>query len=99
VTFSSAANRRRGKFGGTNDKPDGELVTGSWPSTLNATPGRGSKFLDFMTPDLGKLLFPRLQPDQRRREMHALFAALLTGLIIAGAVALVMLMVAKRKLY
>jgi hypothetical protein len=52
-----------------------------------------------MTPNLGKLLFPRLQPDQRRRELRNWFAALLTGLVIAGTVALVMLMVAKGKLY
>jgi hypothetical protein len=51
-----------------------------------------------MTPDFGKLLFPRLQPDQRRREMRFLLAALLTGLFIAGVIALVMIAVGKAKL-
>ena len=51
-----------------------------------------------MTLNFGKLLFPRLQPDQRRRELRFLLAALLTGLVIAGTVALVMLMVATGKL-
>lgn len=51
-----------------------------------------------MTLNFGKLLFPRLQPDQRRREIHTLLAALLTGVVIAGSVALVMLLVAKGKL-
>ena len=49
-----------------------------------------------MTPDLGKLLFPRLQPDQRRREMHFLLTALLTGLITAGIIALVMIVMGKK---
>lgn len=52
-----------------------------------------------MTLNLGKLLFPRLQPDQRRREMRVLLAALLTGLVIAGTTALVMIVVGKAKLY
>jgi hypothetical protein len=56
------------------------------------------KFLNFMTPDFGKLLFPRLQPDQRRREMRTLFFALLTGLVIAGITAMVMIMLGKAKL-
>jgi hypothetical protein len=56
------------------------------------------KFLNFMTPNFGKLLFPRLQPDQRRREMRPLRFALLAGLAIAGTVALVMLMLARAKL-
>jgi len=51
-----------------------------------------------MTPDLGKLLFPRLPRDQRRREMQVLLAALLVGLVIAGAMAMVMIMLAKAKL-
>ena len=56
------------------------------------------EFLIFMRPDIGKLLFPRLQPDQRRREMHILFAALLAGLVIAGIISLVMILVVKGKL-
>ncbi len=48
--------------------------------------------------DLAKLLFPRLQPDQRRREMHILLAALLTGLLIAGVIATVMILVVKGEL-
>lgn len=51
-----------------------------------------------MTLNFGKLLFPRLQPDQRRREMRFLLAALFTGLAIAGAIALVMFMLASAKL-
>ena len=60
--------------------------------------GCRSKFLNFMTLNFGKLLFPRLQPDQRRREMRALCFALLAGLAIAGTVALVMFMLARAKL-
>ena len=51
-----------------------------------------------MTTNSGKLLFPRLSPDQRRREMRFLLAALLAGLAIAGTVAVVMLMLAEAKL-
>jgi hypothetical protein len=51
-----------------------------------------------MTPNFGKLLFPRLQPDQRRREMRNLLFALLTGLAIAGVVAMVMIMLEKTNL-
>jgi hypothetical protein len=40
-----------------------------------------------MTLSLGKLLYPRLSPDQRRREMHFLLIALLTGLLTAGIIA------------
>ena len=61
-------------------------------------PGCRSIFLNFMILNLGKLLYPRLQPDQRRREMRALYFALLAGLAIAGTVALVMLMLARAKL-
>ena len=52
----------------------------------------------YMKSDFGKLLFPRLQPDQRRREMHTLLAALLAGLVIAGITATVMILVVKGKL-
>jgi hypothetical protein len=51
-----------------------------------------------MTLNLGKLLFPRLQPDQRRREIRNLRFALLAGLAIAGTVALVMFILVKAKL-
>jgi hypothetical protein len=51
-----------------------------------------------MTLNLEKLLFPRLAPDQRRREMRALRFALLAGLAIADTVALAMLLLARTKL-
>jgi hypothetical protein len=65
---------------------------------LNAPAGCRSKKLNFLTLNLGKLLFPRLQPDQRRREMRFLIAALLAGLAIASTVALAMFMLARAKL-
>jgi hypothetical protein len=49
-----------------------------------------------MTLSLGKLLYPRLQPDQRRRQMHLLLTALLTGLITAGIIAVVMIVMGKK---
>ncbi|MGD0208778.1 MAG: hypothetical protein ABSC89_14355 [Verrucomicrobiota bacterium] len=51
-----------------------------------------------MTLNFGKLLFPRLQPDQRRREMRTLRFALLGGLAIAGITPIVMIMLGKAKL-
>ncbi len=48
-----------------------------------------------MTPDLGKALFPRLQRDQRRHKMRVLLAVLLTGLVIAGVTALIMIKMGK----
>jgi hypothetical protein len=51
-----------------------------------------------MTLSLGKLLYPRLQPDQRRREMHVLLTALLTGLITAGIIAVVMIVMGEKQL-
>ncbi|MGA2788835.1 MAG: hypothetical protein ABSF60_15045 [Verrucomicrobiota bacterium] len=45
-----------------------------------------------------KLLYPRLQPDQRRREIHFLLAALLTGLVTAGIIALMMIVTGERHL-
>jgi hypothetical protein len=51
-----------------------------------------------MTPDLGKLLYPRLQPDQRRREMHFLLTALLTGLLTASIIAVVIIAVGEKHL-
>jgi hypothetical protein len=51
-----------------------------------------------MTLNWGKLLFPSLQPDQRRREMRTLLFALLTGLATAGIIAIVMIMLGKAKL-
>ena len=52
----------------------------------------------FMTLSLGKLLFPRLQPDQRRKEMRVLLGALLTGLITAGLIVLVMILMGVKHL-
>ena len=49
-----------------------------------------------MTLSLGKLLYPRLQPDQRRKEMDFLLGALLTGLVTAGIVVLVMIVMGKK---
>ncbi len=51
-----------------------------------------------MTLSLGKLLYPRLQPDQCRREMHVLLTALLTGLITAGLIAVVMIVMGHKHL-
>ena len=48
-----------------------------------------------MTPDLGKVLFPRLQRDQRRQKMRILLAVLLTGLVIAGVTALIIVKMGK----
>ncbi len=52
-----------------------------------------------MKPDLGKLLYPRLSPDQRRREMHVRLAALLTGLVIAAVIAAVMYAADRMRLF
>jgi hypothetical protein len=52
-----------------------------------------------MTLSLGKLLYPRLQPDQRRKEMHFLIGALLTGLVTAGIIVLVMVKVGEKHLH
>jgi hypothetical protein len=52
-----------------------------------------------MTLSLGKLLYPRLQPDQRRRQMHVLLTALLTGLLTAGVIAAVMIVMVKKQLH
>ena len=51
-----------------------------------------------MTLSLGKLLFPRLQPDQRRKEMRVLLGALLTGLITASLIVLVMILMGGKHL-
>jgi hypothetical protein len=56
------------------------------------------KPFEFMTLSLGKLLYPRLQPDQRRREMYFLLSALLTGLVTAGIIALVMIVMEGKRL-
>ncbi len=45
-----------------------------------------------------KLLYPHLQPDQRRREIRFLIAALLTALITAAIMALVMIEVGEKQL-
>jgi hypothetical protein len=75
-------------------------MTGNRPLTFRFEHAARSlvKLLIFMTPDLGKLFFPRLQPDQRRREMRILLAVLLTGLAVAGFTATVMIMSAEAKL-
>ena len=52
-----------------------------------------------MKPDLGKLLFPRLPPDLQRRKLRVMFAVLLTGLVLAGVVALVMFEADKPRLF
>jgi hypothetical protein len=64
--------------------------------SLNVTPVRLSKLHKFMTLSLGKLLYPNLQPDQRQREMHVLLTTLLTGLITAGIIVLVMIVMGKK---
>jgi hypothetical protein len=48
-----------------------------------------------MMPDFGKLLFPRLQRNQRRHEMRVLSAAILVGLAVGGII--VFLMIIKEK--
>lgn len=39
---------------------------------------------------LGKLLFPRLPPDLRRRRINIIYMVLVVGLPVAGAVAYAM---------
>jgi hypothetical protein len=41
---------------------------------------------------LGKLLFPRMPPDQRRHQLHILLVSLTVGLVISGIIVVVMLM-------
>lgn len=48
-----------------------------------------------MMPDWGKILFPRLQRNQRRHEMRVLFAALLVGLVVAGMIVLLIIVAEK----
>jgi len=48
-----------------------------------------------MLPDFGKYLFPRLEREQRQREIRNLFAALLVGLVLAGIIAGVMIFTGK----
>ena len=61
-------------------------------------PVKLSNRFEFMTLSLGKLLYPRLQPDQRRRQMHVLLTALLTGLVTAGIVVVVMIVMGQKHL-
>jgi hypothetical protein len=46
-------------------------------------------------PDLGKQLFPRLQRDERRRKMRTLSIALLAGILVAGSLAVVFVLLNK----
>lgn len=46
---------------------------------------------------LGKILFPRLAAWQRRKQMKSMIAAILVGLIFAGAVAAAILFQSYRK--
>lgn len=48
-----------------------------------------------MMPDWGKILFPRLQRNQRRHEMRVLSAALLVGLVVAGMIVLLIIVAEK----
>jgi len=48
-----------------------------------------------MLPDFGKFMFPQMQRGQRRREIRNLLAALMVGLILAGAIAGVMIFTGK----
>jgi hypothetical protein len=41
---------------------------------------------------LGKLLFPRMQEDQRRHQLYILLASLLVGLVISGVIVIIMLL-------
>jgi hypothetical protein len=63
------------------------------------SPVKLSNRFEFMTLSLGKLLYPRLQPDQRRKEMHFLIGALLTGLVTAGVIVLVMVVMGEKHLH
>jgi hypothetical protein len=44
------------------------------------------------TNEIGKVLYPRLQPYQRRQQMKSLFASCAVGVVFAGVVATVMIM-------
>ena len=57
---------------------------------MNRTGENNVKTLAAMKLNLGKLLYPRLSADQRRRQIHILLVVVLTALVIAGAMALVM---------
>ena len=85
-------------MGYADDGREAQICNRSLTSGLEHNHPPEVKLLIFMTPDLGKFLFPRLPRDQRRREMQILLAALLVGLAIAGAMAMVMIMLAKAKL-
>ena len=51
--------------------------------------------LNRMLPDVGKWLFPRLQRDERKRRMRTLSIALLTGILVAGALAVAIILLNK----
>jgi hypothetical protein len=44
------------------------------------------------------MLYPRLSPEQRRREIHFLLAALFTGLVTASIIALVLIVIGEKQL-
>jgi hypothetical protein len=48
--------------------------------------------MENITSRLGKLLFPRLPRDVRRRKMDVVYITLLVGLVVASIVAFTMLM-------
>ena len=41
---------------------------------------------------LGKILFPRVPPDQRRHQLRLLLASLLVALVVSGIVVFVMIL-------
>jgi len=51
--------------------------------------------LNQMLPDVGKWLFPRLQCYERKRRMRTLSIALLAGILVAGALAVAIILLNK----
>jgi hypothetical protein len=48
--------------------------------------------MNYITSTLGKLLFPRLPRDLRQRRVNIIYAVLAVGLLVAGGIAVAMLM-------